>query len=75
MKHRAATYYSYITYFQTTGVWETIKIPLIEMYPSFRGRKLSGPHYSHNSIEEITFLIGNQRAEKFELLLDTIEIE
>ncbi len=28
-------YFSYIYYFQTSGAWETVQIPLAEMYPSF----------------------------------------
>ncbi|MEM0940721.1 MAG: CIA30 family protein [Bacteroidota bacterium] len=75
IKHNLGVYYSYIYPFQTSGEWETIEIPLNKMYPYFRGRKLKGPDYSHTTIEEITFLIGNKKAEKFELLLDKIEIE
>lgn len=62
-------YFSYITTFQTTGEWETIEIPLHEMYPSFRGRKLDQPDFNGNSIVELTFLIGNKKAESFELEL------
>ena len=32
--------YSYIYTFETTGEWETVEIPLSEMYASFRGRRL-----------------------------------
>ncbi len=74
VKHDVRAYYSYITYFQTSGEWETIEVPLQEMYPSFRGRRLNGSNYDHQTIQEITFLIGNKKAEEFELLLDKIEI-
>ena len=62
-------YFSYITTFQTSGNWETIEIPLKEMFPSFRGRKLDLPNYKGNTIVEMTFLIGNKKAESFTLEL------
>lgn len=72
MKDDSNNYYSYITNFKTTGEWEEIKILLMDMYPSFRGRKLDLPNFSKDYIEEIVFLIGNKKAEKFKLFLDKI---
>lgn len=74
VKENSRTYYSYIFEFETTGDWEEILIPLKEMYPSFRGRKLDRPNFEHEQIEEITFLIGNKKEEQFKLLIDKIEI-
>ena len=68
-------YFSYITSFSTSGEWETITLELNKMYPAFRGRTLNQPNFSGDTIEEIAFLIGNKRAEKFELQLDKIELE
>lgn len=68
-------YYSYITYFETSGEWQTIEIPLREMYPVFRGRKLAMPDFSHKKIEEIAFLIGNKKEEKFRLEIDKIALK
>lgn len=68
-------YYSYITYFETSGNWETIEIPLEKMYPVFRGRKLDMPDFSGDAIEEIAFLIGNKKEEKFQLEIDKIELK
>lgn len=62
-------YFSFITTFQTSGKWETIEVPLKEMFPSFRGRKLDRPDYSGNTIVKLTFLIGNKKAESFTLEL------
>ena len=62
-------FYSYIQTFQTSGEWETIEIPLAEMYPSFRGRKLNRPNYSGASFVELTLLIGNKKPESFVLEL------
>lgn len=67
--------HSYISYFETTGNWETIEIRLNEMYPVFRGRKLNMPDFSDNSIEEIAFLIGNKKEETFQLEIDRIELK
>lgn len=62
-------YFSYIATFETSGKWETIQIPLNSMYPSFRGRKLDRSNFKGNSIVELTFLIGNKKAESFVLEL------
>ena len=74
VKDKSNTYYSYISYFQTSGAWQVIEIPLKEMYPSYRGRKLDLPNFSHEYIEEIVFLIGNKTPEQFKLLIDKIEL-
>ena len=75
LKANSNDYYSYIMPFSTLGEWETIEIPLDEMYPSFRGRKLSMSNFSGDSIEEIAFLIANYKAEEFKLLIDSIELQ
>jgi len=75
IKNKDQNYYSYITEFSTSSEWQEIKIPLKEMYPSFRGRKLNQPNFEHTQIDEIGFLIGNKKNEKFQLLIDKIELE
>jgi len=67
--------FSYIYEFNTSGEWENIKIPLHEMYPSFRGRRLDMPNFSGEQIAEITFLIANKKAESFNLYIDQITVE
>lgn len=74
IKVNSRDYYSYISTFSTSGEWEEIEIPLKEMYPSFRGRKLDLPNFSGDHIEEIAFLIGNKKKEDFTLLIDKIEL-
>ena len=66
---------SYINTFKTTGEWETKKIPLKDLYPSFRGYKSSKPNFDGISMEEITILIANKRREDFRLELDRIFLE
>ena len=75
IKDNSRNYYSYIKTFSTNGAWQEIEIPLKEMYPSFRGRKLDAPNFSHDSIEEIVFLIGNKKNERFELIIDKIALK
>jgi hypothetical protein len=65
---------SYITYFETNGEWQTVKIPLSEMYPYFRGVRLNQPNYPGEVLEEIAFLIGNKKAERFLLEIDWIKL-
>lgn len=67
--------YSYISPFATSGEWQEIKIPLKNLYPSYRGKKLDFPNFSHESIEELVFLIGNKTPEKFSLLIDKIALD
>lgn len=74
IKTNSGDYYSYISSFTTSGEFQEIEILLKDMYPSFRGRKLDQPNFSSDRIEEITFLIGNKKNEKFKLLLDKIEL-
>ena len=65
---------SYIQYFTTTGDWQTIEISLDELYPTFRGRRLNIPNYPGEQMGEVAFLIGNKKAEQFQLVIDKIEL-
>lgn len=75
IKANSSDYYPYIAPFLTSGEWQEIEIPLKEMYPSFRGRRIDQPNFSDDSIEEIRFLIGNKKNENFKLILDSIELK
>lgn len=75
VKESRNQYFSYIYEFSTSGEWEEILIPLSDMFPSFRGRKLDMPNFSSDSIEEVTFLRANKREEYFEILIDKIEFQ
>ncbi|MFT6442034.1 MAG: hypothetical protein ACJASM_001574 [Salibacteraceae bacterium] len=75
VKTNSGDYYSYITTFSTSGEWQEIEIPLKDMYPGYRGRKLDQPNFSSDYIEEIMFLIGNKKEENFKLLLDNLELK
>jgi hypothetical protein len=75
LKSSRNEYYSYVSYFQTSNQWETLRIPLGEMYPVFRGNRLNLPLYTGTQLEEIGILIGNKKAETFRLEIDSIYLE
>lgn len=66
---------SYINTFETSGEWETIRIPLKDFFPSFRGYKLDRPNFDGSYMEEIVFLIANKQKENFKLEIDSISLE
>jgi hypothetical protein len=67
--------HSYIFPFQTSGEWQSIIIPIHEMYPAFRGQKLAIPNYDGANLAEIAFLIGNKEAQSFKLLIKSIKVQ
>ena len=74
LKSSLRDYYSYITYFETNGQWQTVEIELSQMYPTFRGRRLKMMNFPGEKIEEIAFLIGNKKPQEFELMIDSIQL-
>lgn len=75
IKDDVRNYYAYMQSFETTNDWQTIELNLSEMYPIYRGRELNMSNFSSSKIEEIAFLIGNQRNESFKLEIDKIYLE
>ncbi|MDM9631559.1 CIA30 family protein [Robiginitalea aurantiaca] len=75
IKANKQDYYSYVSYFDTSGEWQDVKLPLNTMYAVFRGSRLNLPDFAASSLEEIGILIGNKKAEEFELLIDEIRLE
>tara|TARA_B100000683_G_C12509812_1_gene560311 strand:- start:10437 stop:10973 length:537 start_codon:yes stop_codon:yes gene_type:complete len=74
IKKNKEDYYSYIHNFKTTGKNEIISIELSNFIPYFRGRRLNKENFSHNQIEQISFLIGNKNEENFKLKIKKIFI-
>ena len=64
--------HAYIAHFETDGNWQSIDIPMADMYPSFRGRRLKMDQYPAEIMEEIALLFGNKKAETFRLEIDSI---
>jgi len=75
VKTDAADQHAYIQHFQTNGEWQLIEFPLADLRPTFRGRALNLPNYPGDKMEEIAFLIGNKKAEDFQLEIDWILLE
>ena len=75
VKSKRSNKYSYVYEFKTTTDWQTIEIPIIELYASFRGRTIDIPNYDGTSLEEIAFLVGNKKNEDFQLMIDKIEVK
>ena len=67
--------HSYVRHFSTNGEWQIIEMNLDEFYASFRGRKLNIPNFDFEQISEIAFLIGNKRAEEFQLQIKWIALK
>jgi hypothetical protein len=68
-------YFAYIHYFETSGEWQEIRLPLNEFVPHYRGRDLDRPKFDGNQLESARFLIANKKPQKFSLLIDYIRIE
>lgn len=75
VKTKTNDYYSYVASFNTSTDWTVVEIPFNTMYPSFRGQTLNAPNYPGKQMEEIAFLIGNKKAESFQLEIASIVIE
>ncbi|MCT4601884.1 MAG: CIA30 family protein [Marinifilum sp.] len=75
LKSESSQYHSYVNYFSTNGEWQVIEVPLSEFYASFRGRKLSYPNFNSDQLSEIAFLIGNKKAEDFQLKIKWIALK
>ncbi len=75
MKSEISQYESYVHSFATSGEWQTIKLPISEFYPQFRGRRLNSPNFNFITIQQVSFLIANKQEEDFKLWIDRIDIE
>lgn len=67
--------HSYVAYFETSGAWQTVILPLQTLYPTFRGQKLDLPNFDGENLSEIAVLIGNKKAEAFHLEMDWIRLQ
>ena len=74
IKKNTSDNHSYVAKFKTENEWQTITIPLIEMYPFYRGTKLDMNNFDNYYFQQIIFLIGNNKNEKFKLIIDNIEL-
>lgn len=75
IKDKQSNYHSYIYTFSTNKDWQTIEIPLAEMYPAFRGKKLNIGNFNSETIAQTAFLIANKKNEQFQLLIKGIYLK
>lgn len=54
------------------GEWETITIPFDEMEAEYHGEPVEVPNYAGENIVEMQLLIGNNKEESFEILIESI---
>lgn len=71
---RDARHY-YVYEFQTGQNWQTIKVPLADMVAARRGDRLSIPNFPLQTMTMVRFLIGNNKAESFQLKIESIWLE
>jgi hypothetical protein len=74
IKENASDYFAFVATFETSKEWKTIEIPFNTMYPAFRGKKLNAPDFTGQQMEMIAFLIGNNKAQPFNLEIDKITL-
>ena len=67
--------HSYIYPFKTNGSSQTVEIPFSDMQPAFHGKKLVIDNFSSTKMEMIAFLIGNKKAEDFQLEIKSIQLQ
>ena len=69
--------HSYGYTFPTKGgdQWETISISFDEMEATYHGESVEVPNYAGENIVEMQLLIGNNKEETFEILIESIAIK
>ena len=66
--------HAYAFTIQTDGTWQTVLVPMAEMYPTWRGMNLNIPNYPGSTLSEIVFLVGNKKNEEFRLEIDSVTL-
>lgn len=66
--------YGFTFHTKGDGNWETISIPFNVMEATYHGEPVEVPNYAGENVVEMQLLIGNQKEETFELLIESIEV-
>ncbi|NCA81377.1 MAG: CIA30 family protein [Opitutae bacterium] len=61
--------------FETSGDWQTVEIPFADMYAIRHGDRLDLPNYPGQTLAHVQILIGNNRAESFQLEIDKLWVQ
>lgn len=64
--------HAYAYDFGTSGEWQVVEIPFADLYAIRHGDRLDLPHFPGQALARIQILIGNGRAESFQLEIDRI---
>jgi hypothetical protein len=60
--------------FQTGTDWQTLEIPFKDMTPHFRGDRLDKPNFPGKTMTLVRIMIGNKKAESFNLEIDEVRL-
>ena len=66
--------YAYTFPTKGDGKWETISIPFNRMEATYHGESVEVPNYKGENVVEMQLLIGNEKEETFEILIESIGV-
>lgn len=61
--------------FQTSGDWEVVRVPFDSMSAMHHGEAVDVPNFSGGMVQKLQLMIGNNKEQDFELLIDWIGSE
>ena len=67
--------YAYTLPTKGDGNWETVTIPFDLMAATYRGEEVEVPNYAGENVVEMQLLIGNKKAETFEIFVRSIAVD
>lgn len=67
--------YAYTFPTKGDGNWETVTIPFDLMEATYRGEEVNVPNYAGENVVEMQLLIGNKKAEPFEIFVKSIAVD
>jgi hypothetical protein len=67
--------HGYACDFVTSGDWQIVEIPFADMYAIRHGDRLDLPNYPGQTLAQVQILIGNGKAETFQLEIDKIWVK
>lgn len=75
LRAAATDRHTYNRRFATSGEWEVIELPFADFAAAWRGRQLDLPNFPGEQLAECAILIGNKRAEGFELRVNWLGLQ
>ncbi|WP_179008486.1 CIA30 family protein [Winogradskyella forsetii] len=66
--------YGYTFSTKADGQWETVSIPFKKMEAKYHGEPVDVPNYAGENVVEMQLLIGNNKEETFEILIESIAV-